>query len=191
MARQFGKALRLIRLDKEVLDWVVTALKESHCDEKRYHDEMIGKLQKEYQRLQDRIDAMYVDKLDGKIPHEFFERKNSDWRTEQAEILRKIEKHQNANSSYLEEGVQLLELTQKAASLYEKQEMKEKRRILDFLFSNCLWKDGALIANYRKPFDMLVLTNSAYQKAKATSRLKSGLSEIWLPGRDSNPRPIG
>ena len=191
MARQFGEALRLIQMDKEVLEWVVTALKESHGDEKRYHDEMIAKLQKEYQKLQDRIDAMYVDKLDRKVPLEFFDRKNSDWRGEQAEILRNIEKHQNANCSYLEEGVRLLELGQKAASLYEKQEMKEKRRILDFLFSNCLWKDGALIPKYRKPFDMLAVTNSAYQKKKATSRVKSGLSEIWLPGRDSNPRPIG
>jgi hypothetical protein len=45
---------------------------------------------------------MYADKL-GKVPQEFFDRKNNDWRTEQAEILRKIEKHQNANFSYLEE----------------------------------------------------------------------------------------
>ena len=59
--------------------------------------------------------------------------------------------------------------------------MKEKRRILDFVFSNCLWKDGTLVPNYRKPFDILALTNSAYQKQKATSRAKSGLSEIWLP----------
>jgi len=59
--------------------------------------------------------------------------------------------------------------------------MKEKRRILDFLFSNCLWKNGNLIPNYRKPFDILALTNAGYQKRKATSRVKSGLSEIWLP----------
>jgi site-specific DNA recombinase len=181
MARQFGEALRLIQMDREVLEWVVTALKESHGDEKRYHDEMIAKLQKEYQKLQDRVDAMYVDKLDAKVPQEFFDRKNSDWRAEQAEILWKIEKHQNANCSYLEEGVGLLELGQKATSLYEKQEMREKRRVLDFIFSNCLWRDGSLIPNYRKPFDMLALTNVAYQKKKATSRVKSGLSEIWLP----------
>ena len=98
MARQFGEALRRIEMDKEVLEWVVTALKESHGDEKRYHDEMIAKLQKEYQKLQDRIDAMYVDKLDAKVPMEFFDRKSGDWRAEQAEILRKIEQHQNANS---------------------------------------------------------------------------------------------
>ena len=151
---------------------------------------MVGKLQREYQKLQDRIDAMYVDTPDGRVSQEFFDRKNSDWRADQAEILHKIEKHQNANRSYLEECVRRLELAQKAVSLYEKQEMKEKR-ILDFLFSNCLWKDGDLIPNFRKPFDMLALMNAAYQKKRAASRVKSGLSEIWLPGRDSNPRPIG
>jgi len=40
-------------------------------------------------------------------------RKNSDWRADQAKILQKIEKHQNANCSYLEEGVLLLELAQR------------------------------------------------------------------------------
>jgi len=51
--------------------------------------------------------------------------------------------------------------------------------------------EGREAASYRKPFDRLALTNAAYQKRKATSRVKSGLSQIWLPGRDSNPRPIG
>ena len=30
----------------------------------------------------------------------------------------------------------------------------------------CRWKDGALIPNYRKPFDMLALTKPTYQKGK-------------------------
>jgi len=185
MARQFGEALRAIQMDREVLEWVVTALKESHGDEKRYHDEMIAKLQKEYRKLQERIDAMYVDKQDGKVSQEFFDRKNNEWHAEQADILRKIEKHQNANCSYMDEGVRLLELVQKAASLYLKQEIQEKRRIFDFVFSNSTWKDGRLIPNYRKPFDMLALTNTVYQNRKATRPVKSGLSEIRLPGRDS------
>lgn len=45
-----------------------------------------------------------------------------------------------------------------------------------------LGKDGTLIPNYRKPFDTLAVTNAAWQKKKATSRMRSGLSEIWLPG---------
>ena len=154
------------------------------CDEKHYHDEMVATPQKQYQKLQDRIDAMYLDKLDGRVSEDFFDRKNEEWRAEQAEMRRKIEKHRNANHSYIDDGVRLLELAQKAADLYDRQEMREKCRILVFVFSNSTWKDGRLTPNYRKSFDMLALTNATYQKEKATSPKKDRLFEIWLPELD-------
>ena len=63
--------------------------------------------------------------------------------------------------------------------------MEEKRRLLNFVFSNSTWKNGKLIPAYRNPFDLLALTNTAYQKEKAASSKKDGLFEIWLPGQDS------
>jgi len=54
-----------------------------------------------------------------------------------------------------------------------------------FLFSNSTWKGGRLIPNYRKPFDVLALTNAAHQNGKATLRSRSGLSENWLPFVDA------
>jgi site-specific DNA recombinase len=170
---------------------MVTALKASHSDTKRYHNEMITTLQKQYHKLQHRLDAMYVDKLDGTISPAFFDQKSSEWRSEQADILRKIEQHQRANQTYVDEGVRLLELAQRAIYLYERQEMREKRRLLDFVFSNSTWKDGCLIPTYRKPFDMMAVTNEAYRKEKAVGGTSDGFSEIWLPGPDSNQRPIG
>ncbi len=191
LADHFGEALRAIKLDSEVLSWIVTALKGSHKDEKRYHDEIIANLQKQYGRLQDRLDAMYIDKLDGRIAPEFFDRKSEEWRIDQADILRKIEKHQNANHAYLEEGGRILELAQQAVILYEKQGMSEKRRLLNFVFSNSTWKDGRLTPVYRKPFDLLAVTNLAYQREKALFPTKEGLFDIWLPGTDSNRRQGG
>ncbi len=76
-------------------------------------------------------------------------------------------------------------------NLYEKQEMREKRRLLDFVFSNSIWKNGCLIPAYRKPFDMMAVTNGTYQKEKAARGNSDGLFTIWLPGPDSNQRPIG
>ena len=97
----------------------------------------------------------------------------------------------SANQTYLDEGVRLLELAQNVVSLYEKQNMREKRRLLDFVCSNSQWKDGRLIPNYRKPFDLLAVTNTAYQKTKAAFDVESDLCPIWLPGPDSNQRQIG
>jgi site-specific DNA recombinase len=153
IAQQFGEAIKEIQLDKEVLDWIKSALKTSHDDQRRYHMEVIENLQNQYARLQKRLETMYIDKLDGVISQEFFEMKTAEWRKEQESILTKIEKHQNADQAYLDEGIRLLELAQRAAILYEKQDMSEKRRLLNFVCSNSIWKDGKLIPNYRKPFD--------------------------------------
>ena len=35
-----------------------------------------------------------------------------------------------------------------------------ERHILDFLLSNCTWKDGQLTAEFRQPFAMLAFANS-------------------------------
>ncbi|MCP4576035.1 MAG: hypothetical protein GY846_07105 [Deltaproteobacteria bacterium] len=104
-----------------MLEWVVAALKESHADEMKYHDEQTATLRAHYEKLQRRLDVMYEDKLDGIIDQDFYERKSAMWKKEQDDITRKIESHQGADGSYLDEGVKLLELMQKAVILYEKQ----------------------------------------------------------------------
>jgi site-specific DNA recombinase len=42
-------------------------------DAKQHQDAAIVRLQAEYNRLQNRVDAMYVDKLDGRIQTAVFE----------------------------------------------------------------------------------------------------------------------
>ena len=71
----FGLVLKRLYFDDEVMEWIADALKQSHGDEKKYHGEAMARLQTEYNKLQGRIDAMYVDKLDGKIDGAFFEGK--------------------------------------------------------------------------------------------------------------------
>ncbi len=191
IARQFGEAISAIKMDDDVLGWVVAALKESHADEIKYHSELMAALQGQCEKLQHRLDAMYDDKLDGKIDQEFYNRKSSAWKKEQDDIIRKITHHQGANRTYLDEGVKLLELAQHAVILYEKQTEQEKRRIINFVCSNSTWKDGRLQPRYRQPFDMLSETNIAYQKEKALFPKKKGLFEFWLPSTDSNRGPDG
>ncbi|MCK9265078.1 MAG: recombinase family protein [Deltaproteobacteria bacterium] len=191
IARQFGQAIAAIKMDEDILGWVTAALKESHTETKKYHTESMAKLQAQYEKLQGRLDAMYEDKLDGRIGQDFYDRKSTAWKKEQDEILRKLERYQNANRSYMDEGVKILELAQRAVILYEKQNDQEKRRIINFVCSNSIWKDGSLIPNYRQPFNILVEKKRECQKEKAAFPVKNGHFENWLPGRDSNPRQGG
>jgi site-specific DNA recombinase len=51
---------------------------------------------------------MYVDKLDSVVGTAIFEQMSTQWPDEQNRCLREIERHQSADQSYMEEGVQLL-----------------------------------------------------------------------------------
>jgi site-specific DNA recombinase len=177
---QFTELLGRLTFDDEVLEWVRDALHASHADERRDHEEAIRRHQAEYKRLQERINAMYVDKLDGVVDTAFFEKMSAQWRDEQNRCLREIEQHQEADRSYMEEGVQLLELAQNAQKLFGQQEPREKRRLLNFVLSNCTWEDGEVVANFRQPFDLLAKTTAAAALATANETAKSAKTEIWL-----------
>ena len=182
LEERFADLLKGLVFDHEVLGWVTEALRQSHADEKRYHDEAISRLRAEYTKLQNRIDAMYVDKLDGRVDTTFFDRKATEWRGEQDRLLRSIEEHQTANRTYIDEGVRLLELAHRAYELFQKQEPHEKRRLLNFLLSNCTWKGGELQAAFRQPFDMIAVSNIAHEKQKAAGIASNGHFENWLLG---------
>jgi site-specific DNA recombinase len=186
LEERFAVLLKGLVLDDEIMAWVTEALRQSHVDAKRYHDAAIARLHAEYNRLQSRIDAMYVDKLDGRIEVAFFDRKASEWRSEQDRLLLSIEEHQAANQTYLEEGVRLLELAQRAHRLFQEQEPREKRRLLNFLLSNCSWKGGKLTAVFRQPFDILADANVAHREWDGQDASTTPAFENWLPGLDSN-----
>lgn len=175
LAGCFADILRGLVFDDEVLDLVREALRQSHRDVRAFHDEAIRRLQAEYTKVQSRLDAAYTDKLDGVIDAEFFARKSAEWRGEQEGLLKKIAQHQQANQHYMEEGVQLVELTRRMPVLFEKQEPREKRRLLDFVLSNSTWANGKLAVEFRKPFDLLAVGNEAVKQEKATRSGSGGL----------------
>ena len=186
LEEKFTGLLKGIAFSGEALAWVRQALRESHRDERQFHDEAVAKLQREHHRLQTRIDSMYEDKLDGRIGNDYFDSKATEMRAAQAAITREIQAHQTANRGYIEEGVQLLELAHNAHALFETRPATEKRKLLDFVLSNCTWKGGQLTAKYRQPFDVLAVAVASEQQQKAVGSAETGRFDNWLPDMDSN-----
>jgi DNA invertase Pin-like site-specific DNA recombinase len=191
LEERFADLLKRLAFDEEVLNWVTEALRQNHDEEKRFHDEALGRLQAEYSKLQSRLDAMYVDKLDGRIDAAFYDRKAGEWQAEQTRLLRLMEEHQAANHSYLADGVRLLALARQAGKLFERQPASSKRRLLDFLLSNTMWKGGELRATFRQPFDLIAVTAEADRTETAAGGGHGGRLEKWLPGRNVKKRPDG
>ena len=147
-----GGLVEQVRIDDETIEWIVAALKESHREERAYHDQQIEKLQADVRKLQARIDAVYEDKLDGKVSEDFWTRKSREWRDQQIAVMTTIEQHQRANQFYFDAGVKVLRLAQRAHTLWLAQPPTERRRLLDVLLLNCTFDGTKLSPTYRKPF---------------------------------------
>ncbi|TIO82663.1 MAG: hypothetical protein E5X74_23565 [Mesorhizobium sp.] len=118
--KTFATLLDQLHFDEEVLEWVRDALRASHAGERREQEQAIERCQTQYKRLEDRLHAMYLDKLDGRIDNAFYDRMSAQWRVEQTRLLREIERHGEAQESYMEDGVRLLELARSASQLFTK-----------------------------------------------------------------------
>ena len=178
----FADLLKGLVFDDEVMDWIVDALHQSHADEKKFRRDAIARLQDEQSKLQNRLDKLYDDRLDGFIEPDFFERKAREWRQTQKRLTDQIAEYENAAHDYVQDGVRLLELAKKAYFLFKQQNSSEKRKLLNFVCSNSTWKDQTLTATFRQPFDLLALTNTTWQRKKAgggTCRLEPILCRDW------------
>ncbi len=86
----------------------------------------------------------------------------------------------------MEQRLFLLELARNAQLLFERQDAREKRRLLNFVLSNCTWDDGEIAATFRQPFDLLAETAAIAAHSAVDGDANSAKSEIWLGHLDSN-----
>ena len=176
LTEKLGELVKKIRIEPKIINWLKEALLMSHKDEQEYHNSQIKSLQAQYNKLQHRLDKIYIDKLDEIVTTEYYQEKTNEWKDEQSKMLNNIERHKEANTNYFEQGLRILELVQKAYSAYLEQDNAGKRSLLNILLSNCTLNDGNLYPTYQKPFNLL--TNDLSRSN-------------WSGREDLNLRPLG
>lgn len=184
-----------------VLRVLEKALKESHSDEIKYHDDSLKKINRVIETAQRRIESIYEDKIDGKITLEFYDRKFKEYTQTKEEGLAALKKLDEGNTKYYQVGFAIHELASRAAEIYKspKASIEEKRLLLSKVFSNLSLNDLTIKPNYTFAFQFLL---EWMPKVNATFELiKNGSSEegndelmltnpVVLPRQDSNLRPI-
>jgi site-specific DNA recombinase len=106
---QFAASLRRLHVDSDIFDLIRRALMESHNDEKREREQTGARLRNEADRLQQRIDTLYVDRLDGRVTLDFHDRMAKLWREERSRCLRDLESLSGANDGLVDDGIALLD----------------------------------------------------------------------------------
>jgi len=102
-----------------------------------------------------RIDQAYLDKLDGKITEDFWNRKSAEWMSEEQQVLFALHGLQQSMQERMLDAMRTLELANKAYFLYLKQEPTEKAKLLKMVLLNCAADAASVYPTYRKPFDLI------------------------------------
>ena len=121
------------------------------------------------------MDRGYQDKLDGRIPEDFWERKMADWTTEERSIQDALNRLNHPRGERLLTVQRTLELANKAYSLYLTRNPEEQAQLLKMVLLNCAVDGATVHPTYRKPFDLI------FERAK---------NEDWSGRADLNCRPL-
>jgi site-specific DNA recombinase len=168
--------LRNIHIPDDVLIQLEKSLLTDKGCEEAIRKQQGERLRQRLTAVRHRLDQAYLDKLDGKISEEFWNRKSAEWIAEEQQVLLAMQGLEQAKPERMIDAVRTLELANKAYFLYLKQEPAEKAKLLKLVLSNCAIDAASIYPTYRKPFDLIF------------DRTRTG---EWRARRDSNSRPSG
>ena len=181
LAELLGEPLKRLRMTPERINWVIDALKESSQDKDEFRRKEISRLQTEYDQIETNIRRLYDDRLNGIVDEEFWKIKYNELKSKLTRIKRSLAEHDQGNYNYLENGIRILELAQRAYSLYVKQDSYEKRKLLNIIASNFVLKDAKVHTELKEVFAILADGAAEEEILIQQKAPKSARNKIWLP----------
>ncbi len=177
ISERLGHVLQDVHIPAEVVRSIEASLQQAQRKMRDNASQERTRLERELASLHGRMDAAYLDKLDGKITEEFWQRKQADWQTEELRVKELIAGvDEGKTGDRLLDVQRILELAEKAYFLYLTRKPAEQAELLKKVLLNCSLDGISLYPTYRKPFDMIA---------------KRAKFEEWSGREDSNLRPPG
>ncbi len=157
------KLKQLVCPSPELIDWAIKSIRDTHYDDHALKEQQIKGLQLKLDRINRMDSEMYDDKLAGEISREVYAQKHSTFQEEIAELSDQLNKVSSGYADITEQAVVLLELSQRAAELFDTRNTEQKRVIMTKLFSSITSTGGVVSVKYTK-FAEVVANNTLKTK---------------------------
>jgi site-specific DNA recombinase len=180
MQEQLAASLRELVIPREILTWLNETVSESDLTECASREREIMRLEEQRRRLDSKLDAMYEDRLEGRITPEMYDRKASDLRGQSLALSRRIEEIRAAAPAPVQDAIDLMDLTSRAADLFAVQPVHEKQGFLRLILKSATWRQGQLQTEFEMPFENLRRSNQLSLMKQKENQPMTGQTEIWL-----------
>ncbi len=155
LTNQLAKLFKTIQIPAFAYEQVSGALRASHEDKKRMRDTTLATLDAEIEKYQRRMEKVYEDYLDEKIPEALYQRKFDEFRKAQKSVQNKRINIEQIEDDYYGTVNHLLKLSKNATKLFEKANIEQKRSLINIVLSNLQLDGKELRWELKKPFDTM------------------------------------
>lgn len=159
---------KLVCPSPELIDWVASEMQNRQQERIQEREQQLDALQAQLRRLQKMEETLYDDKLSGEITKERYEAKHVEISKQQDDIEDQIAKLDGSIRQRLELRLSILELSQKAATIYANKSPEQKRLIISKLFTKLSLNAGSISVKYSKFAEMIA------EKVQITTNLMEG-----------------
>ena len=145
LAERLGETLRALETPAAYTGQIISALESPEA-----------RLESRLADVRRRMDSAYTDKIDGKIPEAYWERRFRQWQAEERELEAALHRvKQQRRSEWAREAAKVLRLANGACSRYRsKQQAHERAQVLRVFLSGCVVGER-LMPQFRQPFDLI------------------------------------
>ena len=136
MLAQVEAVFRSIQVPESLLDALLAHMKASHEAENQFHRDTIAGLRREYDQVRERLAVLLDLRLDKSITQDEYDRKARELKERQTEIGLRIEQHQEGEGSFRTTLESLISVASRAADIFARSNIEQKRQLIAFVFSN-------------------------------------------------------
>ena len=178
LEHEFAQTLRQLSIAPATMAW----LERTAAEMETATEQVTRRLKADYDRLQARIETMYLDKLDGRIDSGFYDQKAAEWRRQQRELQAQM----TTGARSATEAVGLIRQVSTACGSFDQQPSPQKRKLIEEIVEKASWQNGELRAVLTAPFSVLARSNSVTQTKEREKPGSGHQIENWRRGGDSN-----
>jgi hypothetical protein len=118
-----------------------------------------------------------------------YDRKASELRSQSLTLSRRIEEIRAAAPAAVEDAINLMDLTSRAADLFAVQPVHEKQGFLRLILKSATWRQGELQTEFQQPFENLRRSNQLSSTKHKENGATNAEIDIWIPSQDSTCNP--
>ncbi len=156
ITEEIGSVFKRLQVPKHILQQIVETLKATHENKTEFRVQQSNELSRDHETYTKRLEKIYMDRLDGRITDDDYDKYYQTFRDKISEIDTKLAILQEAEDNYYLSAKYLLEMANRAYDLFKSSEVEERRQLIKLALQNLRIEGKKVRYEAIKPFDSIL-----------------------------------